>query len=92
MPADPKGPERKPEGEGEELSNMARQMRAAQPYIGMVWKLVGGAAVGVMGGMFVDKQFGTTPWGVVGLSTVGITVGFYAFIRAALRMGNQGKK
>lgn len=71
---------------------MARQLQAAAPYIGMVWKLLGGAAVGVLGGMFVDARFGTKPWGVVGLSVVGISVGFYAFIRAALRMGNQQGK
>lgn len=70
---------------------MARQLQAAQPYVGMVWKLLGGAAVGVMGGMWVDKQFGTTPWGVVGLSVVGISIGFYAFIRAALRMGEKSR-
>lgn len=80
---------------GEELSPIARQLQAAQPYVGMVWKLLGGAAVGVLGGMLLDSQFGTKPWGLVGFSVVGISVGFYAFIRAALRMGSgqkQGKR
>lgn len=64
-------------------------MRAAQPYIDAVWKLVGGAVTGVLGGYFLDKWLGTKPWMMVGLSTLGIGVGFYAFLRAMLRMGRK---
>jgi ATP synthase protein I len=71
------------------LSPTARQMRAAQPYINAVWKLVGGAVFGVLAGYFLDKWLKTTPWMLVGLSVVGITVGFYAFIREMLRMGKK---
>ena len=71
----------------EELSSTARQMRAAQPYIAAVWKLVGGAVVGVLGGYFLDRGLGTTPWLLVSLSALGIGVGFYAFIREMLRLG-----
>ncbi len=75
--------------DGSELSPAAKQMRAADPYISAVWKLVGGAVVGVGGGYFLDRQFGTTPWLLIGLSTVGISVGFYAFIREMLRLGKK---
>lgn len=64
-------------------------MRAAQPYIDAVWKLVGGAVTGVLGGYFLDKWLGTKPWMMVGLSTLGIGVGFYAFLAAMLRMGKK---
>lgn len=72
---------------GSELGSAAREMRAAEPYIGAVWKLVGGAVVGVLGGYFLDRLLGTTPWMLVSLSTLGIGVGFYAFIRAMLKLG-----
>ncbi len=78
--------------EDAELSSMARQMRAAQPWVGAVWKMIGGCVVGVLGGMWVDRQFGTTPWGLVGLSVLGIVVGFYAFIRTALRLGKEAER
>jgi ATP synthase protein I len=71
------------------LSPTAREMHAAQPYIGAVWKLVGGAVFGVLAGYFLDKWLHTTPWILVGLSVVGICVGFYGFIRDMLRMGKK---
>jgi ATP synthase protein I len=72
---------------GDELSPAARQMRAASPYLSAVWKLIGGAVVGVGGGMLLDRWLGTQPWGMVGFSTLGIVVGFYAFIREMMRLG-----
>lgn len=76
-------------GEDEELSEAARQLRAAQPYISAVWKLVGGAVFGVLAGYFLDKWLGTSPWILIGLSSLGISVGFYAFIRAMLDLGKR---
>ena len=75
--------------EGSELSDTARQMRAAQPYISAVWKLVGGAVVGVLGGYFLDKRLGTAPWLLLGLSVVGISVGFYGFLHEMARLGKR---
>lgn len=75
--------------EGSELSSTARQMRAAQPYIAAVWKLVGGAVVGVLGGYFLDKWLGTSPWLLLGLSLVGISVGFYGFLHQMARLGKR---
>lgn len=74
---------------GEELSPAARQMQAAMPYISAVWKMVGGAVVGVVGGYLMDKWLGTTPWGLVGLSVVGIVVGFYGFLHEMSRLGKR---
>jgi ATP synthase protein I len=75
-----------PNRESPGLGRTAQQMRAAEPYLSAVWKLVGGAAVGVLGGYFLDRWLGTTPWILIALSTVGIAVGFYAFLDAMLRM------
>ncbi len=83
------GDERQGREEGAELSDAARQMRAAQPYIGAVWKLVGGAVVGVLGGYFLDKWLGTSPWLLLGLSVVGIGVGFYGFLHEMTRLSRR---
>jgi ATP synthase protein I len=74
---------------GDELSETARQMRAAEPYIAAVWKLVGGAVVGVLGGYFLDRWLGTSPWFLLGLSLVGISVGFYGFLNEMTRLGKR---
>ena len=74
---------------GSELSPTARQMQAAMPYISAVWKMVGGAVVGVLGGYLLDRWLETTPWGLVGLSVVGICVGFYGFIHEMNRLGKK---
>lgn len=79
----------KKEPEGSELSPTARQMQAAMPYISAVWKMVGGAVVGVLGGLLMDRWLGTTPWGLVGLSVVGIIVGFYGFLHEMTRLGKK---
>ncbi|MBZ4420774.1 AtpZ/AtpI family protein [Myxococcus sp. RHSTA-1-4] len=81
---------REPGGsDGSELGPAARQMRAAEPYISAVWKLVGGAVVGVLGGYWLDKWLGTAPWLLVGLSLAGISVGFYGFLREMARLGKR---
>jgi ATP synthase protein I len=83
---------RKPKGQGQEdseLSSTARQMQAAAPYIAAVWKMVGGAVVGVLGGMLLDRWLGTKPWMLVGLSVLGISVGFYGFLHEMTRLGKK---
>ncbi|AGC41780.1 ATP synthase protein i [Myxococcus stipitatus DSM 14675] len=75
--------------DGSELGTTARQMRAAQPYINAVWKLVGGAVVGVLGGYWLDRKLGSGPWLLVGLSFLGICVGFYGFLREMARLGRR---
>lgn len=75
--------------EGEELSSTARLMQTAAPWVAAVWKLVGGAVVGVLGGYFLDGWLGTKPWLMLGLSLVGMGVGFYAFFREVMRLGKK---
>jgi ATP synthase protein I len=75
--------------DGEELSSTARQMQAAMPYMSAVWKMVGGAVVGVLGGMLLDRWLGTKPWLLVVFSVVGIVVGFYGFLHDMTRLGKK---
>lgn len=76
-------------GQDEGLSETVAGMRAAQPYLDAVWRFIGSVAVGVIGGYFADKGFGTTPWFFLGLSTLGLGVGLYAFLRTLMRMGKK---
>ena len=75
--------------EGEELGSTARQMQQAAPYISAVWKMVGGAVGGVVGGLLLDRWLGTKPWLLVGLSVLGICVGFYGFLHEMTRLGKK---
>ena len=71
------------------LSDAAKQLQAASPYLSAVWKMVGGALVGVGGGFLLDRWLGTRPWGLVAFSVVGISVGFYGFIHDTLKLGKK---
>ncbi len=79
----------KAEDKDDGVQGIAKEMRAANPWLTAISKLTGGAVFGVLGGYFLDRWLGTEPWGLVGLSTVGIGVGFYGFIREALRLGKK---
>lgn len=81
--------DQKKERQGSELSPTAQAMRAAIPYISAVWKMVGGGMVGVLGGLLLDRWLGTEPWMLVGLSVVGIAVGFYGFFHAMNKLGKK---
>jgi len=82
--------ERPPKGgTDEELSTAAKQMRAAEPYISAVWKLIGGAVVGVLGGYLLEDWLGTKPWMLGGLSLVGISLGFYALLLGMLQLSKR---
>lgn len=71
------------------LSDAARQLQAASPYLSAVWKMVGGAVVGVGGGFLLDRWLGTRPWLMVALSVVGISVGFYGFYGDIVKLGKK---
>jgi ATP synthase protein I len=81
--------DQKKERESSGLSPTAQAMRAAIPYVSAVWKMVGGGVVGVLGGLLLDGWLGTKPWMLVGLSVVGIAVGFYAFFHDMNRLGKK---
>lgn len=68
------------------LSPLAKQTRAATPWLNAVWQFTGSVFFLVGVGYFSDAKLGTGPWGLVVGGLVGSAVGFYAFIRAANRL------
>jgi len=63
------------------LSPEARAQRAAAPYLGAVWRLVGGVLVGGGAGWFADGKLHTSPWGLIVGLFVGMGAGFYGLIQ-----------
>jgi ATP synthase protein I len=41
-------------------------------------------ALGTLGGFFLDRRFGTKPWLLVVGAVLGVSAGFYSFIRAVI--------
>jgi ATP synthase protein I len=80
-------PGKKDEDDG--LSDQARALRQAAPYMDAVWRLVGGAGIGVAGGYFLDRWLDTTPWLLLVGSVVGIGLGFAGFIIGITRSGKK---
>lgn len=73
----------------EGLSEHAKAMHGAMPWISAVWKFIGGAAVGVLAGYWLDKWLGTSPLFILVLTLLGLAVGFYGFIREVNRLGKK---
>lgn len=71
---------------------MASALRTAEPWLAAVSKLTAGTALGVVGGYALDRWMQwKVPWGLLGLSMLGIAAGFYGFIAAVLRMNKKQK-
>jgi ATP synthase protein I len=76
-------------GPGDELSGFAKAYRAAAPWLNASAKLTTAPLLGVVVGWWVDKSKGTSPWGVLIGSLIGVTVGFVGFIADVLRMSKK---
>jgi ATP synthase protein I len=81
------GPGKKDDDDG--LSDQARALRQAAPDMDAVWRLLGGAVLGVAGGYFLDRWLGTTPWLLLVGAILGIGMGFTGFIVAIVRLGKR---
>ena len=81
MPHDPK--KEKPNG-AEGLSNFARAMRDAEPYLQAGWSLAGAVALGVVVGYLADRKLGTAPWLLVVFGLLGLAAGCYSLVRTIL--------
>ena len=53
-------------------------------YVGVGFELVVPIILGVLGGLYLDRRWDTTPWWVVTGALAGIAAGFYNFFRAVL--------
>jgi ATP synthase protein I len=73
----------------DELSILARTYRRAAPILDGVWKMVGGAGAGALGGWWLDGKLGTAPWLLMAGALGGAAGGMWAFIRAALSAGRK---
>lgn len=63
-------------------ADAAEAWRKSQPYFDAVWQLIGGVGLGVAGGIGLDRWLHTDPWGILGGSMLGMTVGFIGFFRS----------
>lgn len=80
----------KPKGDRDEgLADSARAIQQAAPYMDAVWRLVGGAGIGVAGGYFLDRWLKTSPWLLLVGSVVGLSVGMAGFLITVLRLGKK---
>jgi ATP synthase protein I len=76
-------PGRRGREDGEGLSSA---LSKAQPYLDAVWLMTGSVALGTLGGFFLDRRFGTKPWLLVVGALLGVSGGFYSFIRAVIAL------
>lgn len=68
----------------EGLSNFARAMRDAEPYLQAGWSLAGAVALGVVVGYLADRKLGTAPWLLIVFGLLGLAAGFYSLFRTIL--------
>ncbi|MEX0929505.1 MAG: AtpZ/AtpI family protein [Balneolales bacterium] len=65
---------------------------AVSKYLGLGFQIAGTMIVPVLIGIFIDKQFETTPFGVIAGSLLGF-VGLFAFIyKLAIELQNSNDK
>ena len=65
-------------------------MRKAGPYLGIGSTFLASIAVCLFGGWWLDGVLGTTPWLTVAGAFLGITTGFYLFLKIV--MGEQRRR
>jgi F0F1-type ATP synthase assembly protein I len=66
-------------------SSWPEVMRALAPYMNIGWTFLVTIGLGLLGGHWVDKRFGTTPWFFILGAILGMGVGFYHFFKTVLR-------
>ena len=55
-------------------------------FVGIGLEIAVGAALGTVVGLWLDRKYGWSPWGVVAGSMIGVAAGMYLLIRDAVRM------
>lgn len=74
---------------GDELSPLAKGYRAAAPWLSVVWRLFGGVALGVVGGVLIDRWLESSPVGTLIGALLGMAGGFYGFIAGVLALSKK---
>jgi len=59
---------------------------------GMGLQLAGGVAGFAFGGYWIDKRYGTQPWGLVAGLVLGIVGGLYSLVKEALQASREAKR
>jgi len=72
------------ESRTEGLSNFARVMREAEPYLKAGWTLAGAVALGVVVGYLADRKLGTAPWLLIVFGLLGLASGMYSLFRTII--------
>ncbi len=73
-------------------AQVAEAYRKAGPYLDASWQLAGSTGVWTFIGYWLDRHFGTKPWLLVAGSVLGMSLGFYLFFRALIRLGKKEKR
>ena len=55
-------------------------------YLGIGLEMAVGVTLGLFAGRWIDRHYGTDPWGVMIGTMVGLAAGMYLLIRDAIRM------
>lgn len=73
-------------GEGDSIASAYRK---AGPYIDASWQLAGSVGLGALGGWWLDRRLGTSPWLLVGGALFGIGTGFYLFFKILMNLNRK---
>lgn len=66
-------------------------MREAGPYLGLGMQLGMTVAFFTIGGYFLDRWLGTTPWFILGGALLGMVAGFIKVVRVSAEMSERSK-
>ena len=80
---------KKKEAWGESLGEAYRQLA---PFMGLGTELAASVAGMLLIGYFLDKHFGTAPWLLLVGAAVGLTGGFYNFIKEVQKLSKRDNK
>jgi len=69
------------------LPKFSESLRKVAPYLNIGGVMAGCLVIGVLGGHWLDKRYGTEPWFLLGGSLLGIVSGFYHFFKIVLHIG-----
>jgi ATP synthase protein I len=59
----------------------SRALREAAPYLGIGVSFAASVLLGTGAGYWLDRRFGTTPWGLLAGAAFGLFAGFYQFTK-----------